>query len=121
MRTTCWRKAVTRTTITPRYTFRPRKRTDGGVLRLRNLRHERDGSPIEEGCRCPACQRSRGYLRHLFMAGEMLGPILLSIHNITFFQRLMSKARAAIAKDQFEAFVCDKLSKWRCADKLDDS
>ena len=93
--------------------------TDHGVLRLRNLRHERDKSPIEEGCPCPACHRSRGYIRHLFMAGEMLGPILLSIHNITFFQRLLTEARASIAAGQFEAFVSDKLGKWRCPGKLD--
>jgi queuine tRNA-ribosyltransferase len=93
--------------------------TDRGVLRLRNLRHERDKSPIEEGCPCPACQRSRGYIRHLFMAREMLGPILLSIHNITFFQRLLTDARAAIAAGQFEAFVSDKLGKWRRSGKLD--
>ena len=93
--------------------------TDHGVLRLRNLRHERDKSPIEEGCPCPACQRSRGYIRHLFMAGEMLGPILLSIHNITFFQRLLTEARAAIARGQFGAFVSDKLGRWRCPGELD--
>ncbi len=75
--------------------------TDQGTLRLRNLQYERDDSPLEEGCPCPACRRSRGYLRHLFMAGEMLGPVLLSIHNITYYQRLMAKARAAIAADRF--------------------
>ena len=47
-------------------------------------------APLEEGCPCPACRRSRGYLRHLFMAGEMLGPILLSIHNLTYYQRLLA-------------------------------
>ena len=87
--------------------------TDRGPLRLRNLQHERDDRPLEEGCPCPACRRSRGYLRHLFMAGEMLGPILLSIHNLTFYQRLLAEARAAIAAGQFEAFVRDKLGKWR--------
>ena len=55
--------------------------TDQGPLRLRNLQYERDDRPLETGCPCPACRRSRGYIRHLFMAGEMLGPILLSIHN----------------------------------------
>jgi len=86
--------------------------TDQGTLRLRNLQHERDQRPIEEGCPCPACRRSRGYLRHLFMAGEMLGPILLSIHNVTYYQRLLAEARAAIARDQFEQFRAEKMRGW---------
>ncbi|HLA85212.1 MAG TPA: tRNA guanosine(34) transglycosylase Tgt, partial [Thermoguttaceae bacterium] len=67
--------------------------TDEGPLRLKNLRFERDARPLEADCPCAACRRSRGYLRHLFMAGEMLGPILLSIHNLTFYQRLLAEAR----------------------------
>jgi queuine tRNA-ribosyltransferase len=83
--------------------------TDPGTLRLRNLQHERDDAPLEAGCPCPACCRSRGYLRHLFMAGEMLGPILLSLHNITYYQRLLAEARAAIAADRFARFRAEKL------------
>ena len=64
--------------------------TDAGPIRLRNLQYERDPRPLEEGCPCPACRRSRAYIRHLFMAGEMLGPILLSIHNLTYYQRLLA-------------------------------
>ena len=64
--------------------------TDQGPRRLRNLQYQDDGRPLEEGCPCAACQRSRGYLRHLFMAHEMLGPILLSIHNVTYYQRLLA-------------------------------
>ncbi|MFH1268716.1 MAG: tRNA-guanine transglycosylase, partial [Planctomycetota bacterium] len=86
--------------------------TDRGPLRLRNLRHERDSSPLEKGCPCPACRRSRGYLRHLFTAGEMLGPILLSIHNVTYYQRLLADARAAISQDRFEEFHAEKLRGW---------
>src|SRR5262249_37558226 len=70
--------------------------TDSGGLRLRNLSLADDRRPIEEGCPCPGCRHSRGYLRHLFMAREMLGPILLSIHNLTYYQRLLADARAAI-------------------------
>ncbi len=51
--------------------------TDSGTLRLRNQKFIDDQRPLEEGCPCPACRRSRGYLRHLFMADEMLGPVLL--------------------------------------------
>ena len=67
--------------------------TDDGPLRMRNQLHQRDDRPLEADCPCPACQRSRGYIRHLFMAREMLGPILLSIHNLTYYQRLMTAAR----------------------------
>lgn len=91
--------------------------TDRGTLRLRNLQHERDERPLDEECPCPACRRSRGYLRHLFMAGEMLGPILLSIHNITYYQRLLSDARSAITEDRFEAFRLEKLRGWGGLDK----
>lgn len=86
--------------------------TDQGSVRLRNLRHQLDNSPLEPGCPCPACQRSLGYLRHLFLAGEMLGPILLSIHNVTYYQRLMAEARAAIEQGEFEAFRAVKYRGW---------
>jgi len=70
-----------------------------GRLRLRNARFARDREPIEPGCDCYACRRfSRGTLRHLFMAGEMLGATLVSIHNLRFFTRLMSAIRQAIAE-----------------------
>ena len=86
--------------------------TDEGCLRLRNVRFERDERPLESDCPCAACRRSRGYLRHLFMAGEMLGPILLSIHNLTFYQRLLADARGAIAEDRFETFAGERLRRW---------
>ena len=75
--------------------------TDTGTLRLRNAKYQRDDRPLEETCPCPACKRSRGYLRHLFMADEMLGPILLTIHNLTYYQRLVTAARKAIEEDRF--------------------
>ncbi len=90
--------------------------TDRGTLRLRNLCHQQDRRPLEEECPCPACRRSRGYLRHLFMAGEMLGPILLSIHNITYYQRLLNDAREAILEDRFEEFRRAKRDGWGAAD-----
>ncbi len=92
--------------------------TDEGCLRLRNLQFERDERPLQPDCPCAACRRSRGYLRHLFMAGEMLGPILLSIHNLTFYQRLMADARRAIAEDRYEAFSAEKLSRWAAPPQL---
>lgn len=86
--------------------------TDRGPVKIRNLAHERTAAPIEEGCPCAACRRSRGYIRHLFQADEMLGPILLSIHNITYYQRLMRDAREAIAAGRFEEFRQEKLRGW---------
>ncbi len=87
--------------------------TDAGTLKLRNRALADDPRPIEEDCPCPACRHSRGYLRHLFMAREMLGPILLSIHNLTFYQRLLAGARAAIERGEFASFRERKLALWQ--------
>ena len=78
--------------------------TDAGTLRLRNAQYQSDDRPLDETCPCPACKRSRGYLRHLFMANEMLGPILLTIHNLTYYQRLVAEARQAIEENRFMEF-----------------
>ncbi len=80
--------------------------TSEGPLRLRNSRFQRDPLPIEADCDCYACRHfSRGTLRHYFFAGEMLGPILVSVHNIRFYQRLMRDIRGAIADATFDVFV----------------
>ena len=80
--------------------------TFAGPLRLRNAKHARDPRPVEEGCPCLACQRySRGTIRHFFAAEEMLGPTLLSIHNITFFARFMARIRAALAAGALAEFA----------------
>jgi len=72
---------------------------------LRNARHRRDSAPLESGCPCYACRHfSRGYLHHLFQVDEMLGPTLLSIHNIAFYLRLMAEIRTAIREKRFEAY-----------------
>jgi queuine tRNA-ribosyltransferase len=79
--------------------------TTRGPIRLRNAQYARDGNPIEEGCDCYACRTfSRGSIRHFFFAGEMLGPVLVSVHNVRFYQRLMSDIRAAIGSGRFESF-----------------
>lgn len=75
--------------------------TDAGPLRMRNLVHRDDSRPLEEGCPCLACRHSRAYIRHLFIAGEMLGPILLSHHNLTYYQRVLAEARQAIREGRF--------------------
>lgn len=87
--------------------------TDEGPLRLRNSKHTHDRRPLEENCPCPACRHSRGYLRHLFQAGEMLGPILLSAHNLTYYQRLLAAAREAIEQDRFDQYRREKLARWQ--------
>jgi queuine tRNA-ribosyltransferase len=89
--------------------------TDEGPLRLRNAKHARDREPLEASCPCPACRHSRGYLRHLFQAGEMLGPVLLSAHNLTYYQRLLAGARAAVEEDRFDAYRREKLTGWKSA------
>ncbi|WP_165230399.1 tRNA guanosine(34) transglycosylase Tgt [Aquisphaera insulae] len=72
--------------------------TARGPVKLRNAAHVRDPGPIEEGCPCLACRRfSRAYLRHLFNAREMLGPILATIHNLAYLHRLTASIREAIA------------------------
>lgn len=90
--------------------------TDSGPLRLRNEKHQTDLRPIQEDCPCLACRHSRGYLRHLFMAKEMLGPVLVSHHNLTYYQRLMRDARSAIESDQFMQFFSKKMTNWASDD-----
>jgi len=78
----------------------------GGTLRLKNAVHASDPTPIDPGCSCPVCAGgfSRGYLRHLFLAGESLALILVSLHNVWFYQDLMAGIRGAIREGRFEAF-----------------
>jgi queuine tRNA-ribosyltransferase len=84
--------------------------TADGPVRLRNARHKRDPAPLESGCLCYACRHfSRAYLHHLFHAEEMLGPTLLSLHNIAFYCRLMVEARQAIQEGSFAAFRAARL------------
>jgi queuine tRNA-ribosyltransferase len=89
--------------------------TDTGTLRLRNQCHQQDPRPLDASCLCVACRHSRGYIRHLFMSGEMLGPVLLSIHNLTYYQRLLQAARDAIREGRFVDFKNRKLSGWQAS------
>jgi queuine tRNA-ribosyltransferase len=80
--------------------------TENGPLRMRNNAHINDTRPIETGCECYCCANfSRGTLRHFFNSGEMLGPILVSLHNLTFYQRLMAKIRQALKRNEFAAWA----------------
>ncbi|MEO0586219.1 MAG: tRNA guanosine(34) transglycosylase Tgt, partial [Planctomycetota bacterium] len=80
--------------------------TRTGPIKLKNAEHARSDGPIEEGCDCPACAGgfSRSYLRHLIVSGEMLGPALVSAHNVRHFQRLMLDIRAAITHNAWLDF-----------------
>jgi len=79
--------------------------THAGVLRLKNARHARSDRPIDPLCSCPTCAAfERGYIRHLFQAGEILAMTLVSLHNLAFFSRLMKDARLAIVQGRFERF-----------------
>jgi queuine tRNA-ribosyltransferase len=88
--------------------------TADGPIRLRNACHRRDSAPVESGCPCYTCANfSRAYLHHLFQADEMLGPTLLSLHNIAFYLRLMADARGAIEERRFASFRNACLARWK--------
>ena len=80
--------------------------TSTGTIRIRNAQYERDLRPIEEGCDCYSCAGgfSRSYLRHLDRCNEMLAPMLGTLHNLRYYQRLMAQMRAAIETGTFAAF-----------------
>ncbi|MCQ2914151.1 MAG: tRNA guanosine(34) transglycosylase Tgt [Alphaproteobacteria bacterium] len=79
--------------------------TRNGILNMRNACHISDDRPIDDKCRCPACQHySRAYIHHLFRAGEILGSMLLTWHNLTYYQDLMRDIRDAIKNDYFDEF-----------------
>ncbi len=85
--------------------------TKHGKLNLFNAKYELDMSPIEEGCECPACRRySRGYIRHLLKAGEMLGMRLAVTHNLYFYNKLMADIRTALDEGRFKAFKKEMLA-----------
>ena len=80
--------------------------THDGEKNLRNAQYADDAAPLDSSCNCPACtQYGRAYLHHLFRADEMLGPILLTWHNIAFYQQLMQNIRDAIEEKRFAAFA----------------
>jgi queuine tRNA-ribosyltransferase len=87
--------------------------TDNGPIKIRNACHERDPAPLASDCLCPTCRHfSRAYLHHLFKAGEMLGPTLVSLHNVAYYIGLVARAREAIAVGRFEEFRAVCLARW---------
>ncbi len=90
--------------------------TSRGVLNMRNACHAPDPGPIDPACDCPACARhGRAYLHHLFRAGEMLGPMLLTWHNLTYYQALMRGMRAAIEGGRFANYADGVREGWEKA------
>jgi queuine tRNA-ribosyltransferase len=88
--------------------------TADGPLNLRNARFGEDPEPIEPGCPCPACSRfSRAYVHHLIRSGEILGAMLMTQHNLWFYQRLMQSLRDAIAEQRLREFAPDFLNRYR--------
>nr|MCR5054037.1 queuine tRNA-ribosyltransferase family protein [Lachnospiraceae bacterium] len=87
-------------------------------INLLNKKYERDMSPIEEGCGCPACQKySRAYIRHLLKAKEMLGMRLAVMHNLYFYNTMMEEIRGAIDEGRFAEYKKAKLSGMAEAEK----
>lgn len=86
--------------------------TDQGPLRLRNLVHRHDPRPLDDETPSPLRHLSRADPRHLFAANEMLGPIALSLHNLSYYQHLMQRARQAIAADCFVDFCRERYLGW---------
>ncbi len=77
----------------------------GGTINLRNARHAEDPRPLDQACHCPACRdHSRAYLHHLTKSNEILGAVLLTRHNLTYYQALMTGLRAAIGGGELSAF-----------------
>lgn len=90
--------------------------TFAGEMNVKNAAFSEDDSPLESGCNCRLCSSySRAYLNHLFKADEMLGAMLLTEHNLTFYQRLMQGIREHIARGTLEAFATPILDAYRRA------
>ena len=84
--------------------------TNYGKLNLFNKKYELDKRPIEEGCQCPACRSySRGYIRHLLKANEMLGMRLCVLHNLYFYNTMMSEIRTAIRENRYTEYKNNKI------------
>ncbi|MFD2175722.1 tRNA guanosine(34) transglycosylase Tgt [Rhodobacter lacus] len=80
--------------------------TRRGQVNIKNARHQDDPRPLDEACTCPACRNySRAYLHHVFRTGEMISGMLLTWHNLHYYQELMAGLRAAIAAGELATFV----------------
>jgi queuine tRNA-ribosyltransferase len=92
--------------------------TSRGIFNLRNARFIEDTRPLDESCACLACTRhSRAYLHHLFRAEEILGPMLLTTHNLTYYQSLMQGARAAILAGHYADYCSATRGNWAAGEE----
>lgn len=81
--------------------------TKQGTINIRNSKHKEDDTPLESDCTCKCCQNySKAYLHHLVKVGEMLGPMLMTMHNVHYFQDLMQRLRSYIEQDKEIDFDC---------------
>ena len=87
--------------------------TRRGTLNLRNARHQENEGPLDPACTCTACRRhSRAYLHHLFRANEILGPMLLTQHNITYYQDLMRGCGRPYVPARLDAHAVEIRAAW---------
>ena len=88
--------------------------TADGPVNIRNAAHRQDPGPLDTSCDCETCRTySRGYLRHLFMADELLGLRLLSLHNVRFLVRLLAQARERVLDGTFAGWHQDWITRYR--------
>jgi len=91
-----------------------------GPLNLRNARHAEDEAPLDATCSCPACRSySRAYLHHVVKSGEIIASMLLTWHNLTFFQDVMRAFRAAVAGKNAASFARNFLADYRAGESED--
>jgi len=90
--------------------------TNAGKLNLMNARYETDGNPISDECACPVCRvYSRAYIRHLFKAGELLAKRLCVLHNLFYFNNLMSEIRQSVENGRFDEYKRERLDGFSAA------
>jgi len=83
-------------------------------MNIRNAKFGEDREPLESGCPCPTCSHfERAYVHHLVRSGEILGAMLMTEHNLWFYQRLMQGLRDAIEEGRLTAFAAEFLSRYR--------
>ena len=88
--------------------------TANGIFNMRNARFQDDTRTLDANCACLCCTRhTRAYLHHLFRCEEMLGPMLLTIHNLTYYQTVMQGARKAILDHDYDAYCADVRGQWQ--------
>ena len=88
--------------------------TAGGPINIRNARFAEDKEPLDPSCACPTCTTySRAYVHHLVRSGEILGAMLMTEHNLSFYQQIMAGLRVAIVERRFDAHADAFLARYR--------